>query len=297
MNEQTQISYRERMTRVLCFIEEHLDEPISLDELADVACFSPYHFHRVFRGMVGETVKGYVRRLRLERAAAKLTNAAASITTVALDAGYESHEAFIRAFRARFGCAPGEYRHRTRAQRIECLLGDVIGPDSTANNRKSKLGAAIVDARIETLPKTKVAFVRHVGPYVNCKAAWDKLCGWAGPKGLLTNDAVFLGICHDDPEITPPEKIRYDACVVVSENVQPENEVGVTEIGGAEFAVATHLGPFEKLKDSYAELAGRWIPSQGRECESMPSLEFFYRSDPENTPPEKLVTDIYIPLK
>jgi AraC family transcriptional regulator len=296
MNEQTQISYRERMTRVLCFIEENLDEPISLEELADVACFSPYHFHRVFRGMVGETVKGYVRRLRLERAAAKLTFAVESITTVALDAGYDSHEAFIRAFRAQFGCAPGEYRHRTHAERIKSLLSDITGPDSTANILKSKLGDAIVEARIETLPKTKVAFVRHLGPYDQCGVAWEKLCRWAGPKGLLAKDTVFLGICHDDPEITPPDKIRYDASIVVTASVPPENEVGVTEIGGAEFAVATHLGAYEKLHNSYAEMAGRWIPSQGRECASAPSLEF-YRNSPEDTPPEKLVTDIYIPLK
>jgi len=296
MNEQTQISYRERMTRVLCYIEDHLDEPISLDELADVACFSPYHFHRVFRGMVGETVKGYVRRLRLERAAAELTNAKASITTVALNSGYESHEAFIRAFRAQFGCAPSEYRHRTRAQRVERMLDSIFDPSSSTKYRKSILGDAIVEARIEKLQKSKVAFVRHLGPYDQCGVAWEKLCRWAGPKGLLTKDTVFLGICHDDPEITSPEKIRYDASVVVSDNVQPENEVGVTEIGGAEFAVATHLGPYDKLKDSYAEMAGRWIPSQGRECASSPSLEF-YRNSPEDTPPEKLVTDIYIPLK
>jgi AraC family transcriptional regulator len=88
--------YSERMLKVLVFIQRHLDEDVLLEELAEVACFSPYHFHRIFRGMIGESVKGYVRRLRLERAAQRLKNSARSITDIAFEAGYEAHESFTR---------------------------------------------------------------------------------------------------------------------------------------------------------------------------------------------------------
>ncbi len=72
MHEQTRQAYKERILQVLVHIQTHLDHPLPLDELAGLAHFSPYHFHRVFRGMVGEPVKEHVRRLRLERAAHRL---------------------------------------------------------------------------------------------------------------------------------------------------------------------------------------------------------------------------------
>lgn len=96
MRRATLYDYKRRMQKVLGHIQLHLDDPLPLDELAGVASFSPYHFHRVFRGMVGEPVKEYVRRLRLERAAMRL-HAGAAVTEVAFEAGYESHEAFTRA--------------------------------------------------------------------------------------------------------------------------------------------------------------------------------------------------------
>jgi AraC family transcriptional regulator len=102
--------YKRRMLRVLVHIQQHLDESLQLEELAGLACFSPYHFHRVFKGMVGESVKEYVRRLRLERAASQLKLGSASVVDIALGAGYDSHEAFTRTFKTAFGTAPSQYR-------------------------------------------------------------------------------------------------------------------------------------------------------------------------------------------
>src|SRR6266853_3843414 len=103
-------SYQERVLRVLLHIQRNLDRPLELEELASVACFSPFHFHRIFRGIVGESVMEYVRRLRLEQAAQKLRFSDSPVIDVALDAGYESHEAFTRAFSARFGLSPSSFR-------------------------------------------------------------------------------------------------------------------------------------------------------------------------------------------
>ncbi len=102
--------YKRRLLRVLVHIQGHLDERLRLEELAGLACFSPCHFHRVFTGMVGESVKEHVRRLRLERAATQLKLGTAPVTSIAFDAGYESHEAFTRSFRAAFGLSPSQFR-------------------------------------------------------------------------------------------------------------------------------------------------------------------------------------------
>ena len=99
-HETTWNDYQQRILRVLTHIQEHLDEALELEELARVACFSSFHFHRVFAAMTGETIADHVRRLRLERAAMELRSGAKQVIQVALDAGYEAHAAFTRAFKA-----------------------------------------------------------------------------------------------------------------------------------------------------------------------------------------------------
>ena len=107
---------------------------------------------------------------------------------------------------------------------------------------------------------------------------------------------MFVGVCHDDPEITPPDKIRYDACLTVSRPVAAEGEVGVQGIGGAGYAITTHCGPYDKLNETYAKILGQWAPANGHGLLPGPSLEF-YRNDPNKTPPADLRTDVYVPLK
>jgi AraC family transcriptional regulator len=105
----------------------------------------------------------------------------------------------------------------------------------------------------------------------------------------------MLGLCHDDPAVTPPDKIRYDACIVIKKDVAPEGDVGVQTIAGGDYAVAIHRGPYEKLGETYAELCGQWIPGQNRESAAAPAFEV-YKNNPQKTKPEKLVTEVHVPL-
>lgn len=104
--------YTQRIVAVQRFIEDHLDENLALDRLAELAGYSPCHFHRVFHGVVGESTADYVRRLRMERAAQSLRYRRRSVLEIALDAGYGSHEAFTRAFARAYGVAPATWRRR-----------------------------------------------------------------------------------------------------------------------------------------------------------------------------------------
>ena len=148
---------------------------------------------------------------------------------------------------------------------------------------------------IKRLSPMRVAFVRHVGPYGELGEAWSRLMAWAGPRGLLGQGARMLGVVHDDPEITPADKIRYDACLVVGEDVQAEGDIGIQEIAGGDYAVTTHKGPHERLGETYARLCGGWFPSSGREPASRPAFEV-YRNSPQDTAPGNLLTDIHMPL-
>ena len=153
-----------------------------------------------------------------------------------------------------------------------------------------------MDVRIETREPTPVAFVRHVGPYAECADAWQTLCGWAGPRGLLGPSSQFLGICYDDPKITPEDKIRYDACVCVGDGVSGEGEVGVQEVVGGAYAVVVHRGPYSGFHETFARFYGEWLPASGFECRDAPCLEI-YMNDPNQTPEEELLTEIWVPVE
>ncbi|HEY1341814.1 MAG TPA: AraC family transcriptional regulator [Bryobacteraceae bacterium] len=269
--------YRERMVRALVHIQSHLDDPLLLDDLAAVANFSPYHFHRIFTGMVGESVKEHVRRLRMERAAQRLRQSEAPVTDIAFDAGYEAHESFTRAFRARFGMSPSDFR--------EALSRSDARPP----------GIPSLDVRIERIDGTRVAFIRHVGAYGDVGSAWMRLINWAWPQGLLGPNAAFLGICHDDPEITEPAKLRYDAAIPVPPSVEPRGEIGIQTLEAGEYASAVHQGPYTGLGATYARMCGEWLPSSGRELRSAPALEFYLNS-PQSVPPTELLTRVSMPL-
>lgn len=297
MESATRRVYAERILKVLLFIQEHLDEELSLGELARLAHFSPCHFHRIFRGMVGEGLHEHVRRLRLERAALRLRSGCDSILNLALDAGYETHEAFTRAFRAMFGQPPSAYREAHAVQRLTAPARvHYSAAPGVIQFEPATTGGPPMQATIKNVQPLRVAFVRHIGPYSGCKAAWDRLCAWAGPRGLFGPGTQFVGICHDDPEVTPPDKIRYDACMTVGPTVQGEGDVGIQEVKAGEYAVTEHRGPYEKLSETYARLCGEWIPAQGREIRSAPSFEV-YKNDPGRTRPADLRTDVHVPLE
>ena len=291
MKESTFQDYNERMLRVLVHIQQRLDEELSLEEMAGVACFSPYHFHRIFRGMVGESVQGHVRRLRLERAANRLKHAELSVTKIALEAGYETPAAFTRAFKAMTGLAPAAFRSYHRA-----MASAASAPPAPEDAAAVEARGGDMEVRIERWPDLRVAFVRHVGPYDRCGDAWDRLLPFLGKEGLLAGEVRFVGVCHDDPEVTPPERIRYDACVTVDDGFEPAGEIGVQVIPGGEYAVTAHVGPYHRLEDTYAKLMGQWLPRSGREARSAPCLEVYLNS-PEDTDPEDLVTDVCAPLE
>ena len=160
----TEQDYRARIVRTLVYIEQHLDEDLDLEKLSAVAAFSRFHFHRIFRGVVGETVKEHLKRLRLERAARTLKQSGEPIVQVALEAGFAAHESFTRAFGNMFGESPSEYR----GTGSQASVYDNIPP-----------------VEVKELPPMRLIFLRHVGPYGAVGATWGRLMSWAGMRGFF----------------------------------------------------------------------------------------------------------------
>ena len=256
--------YQERVLRAWRHIADNLDDDLPLDRLAGIAGFSPYHFHRIFRGMTGESVQACVRRMRLERAGEELQRSERRVLDIALDAGFDSQEGFDRAFRRHFGSSPSEFRDNA--------------------------GIAV-----RRLPARTVAAVRRVGPYDQVGQAWMRLMSWAGPRGLMSAFPELVGVVHDDPEACDPATLRYDAALTLREPVDPPPGVRIDTLAPGDYVCLVHRGPYSSLGDAYAKLAGAWLPDSGREAAALPSLEF-YRNNPQNTRPEDLLTEIAIPL-
>ncbi len=159
----TQNRHRRLVEQVTSYIAGHLDEPLDLASLGRIAELSPHHFQRVFKQVLGESPKQYVRRLRLERSTFLLRQPGVSVIDVAFDSGYESHEAFTRAFHDRFGVPPRRYQ--TQADGVRRETTDPF--------------------EIVSLERTRLASVPFVGPYDSGFEAFARLADWAAPLGLL----------------------------------------------------------------------------------------------------------------
>lgn len=283
-------TYRSRILRVLMHIEEHLDGDLSRDKLASVACFSPFHFHRLFATYTGETLHKYIRRLRLERALHQLAYSDDSVINIALSAGFETHEAFTRAFRQAFDMSPTEWRSRV----------DDRSPFLTLQARPSltppPIGDLNMDVCIEKLPAKRIAFLRHIGPYTGVGEKFQQLMAWAGPKGLFGPQTQVLGIYHDNPEVTDEQKLRSDAAVTAPDHVTAEGDVQIGEIAGGDYAIATHKGSYAGLAECYRWLYGVWLPQSGRVPADAPCFERYVNNAAE-TAEQDLITEIHLPLQ
>ncbi|SIN71279.1 AraC family transcriptional regulator [Halodesulfovibrio marinisediminis] len=279
----------DRIRRALDYIEQHLDESISLAMLAEQSMYAPHHFHHVFRGIIGEGVAEYQRRLKLQRAASALLYSNRQIINIALQAGYNSQEAFTRAFKRWCGYTPKYYRKW--APKHELLSGEML-----MNTKHSLLEKHNLTVEVRTLPTMHVASVRYTGDYNGCGQAHEELCVWADKHNLFNTPSQLLGLCYDDPKATPAEKCRYDACIVIPESLDITNGPEKREIAGGRYATIIHKGSYETLYITYAALFGEWLPQSGEELLETPSIQV-YLNNIDDTPPDELRTEIRVALK
>lgn len=269
-----------RIQRVIDHIVAHVDEPIDLDRLAAVACFAPYHFHRAYRYLLGETVAETVRRLRLHRAAGTLLDSETAVAKIARRAGYGSVAAFTRAFAGEYGRPPAADRGTRRSFPFDSPEGESLMPDVT----------------YRILEPIRVAAIRHTGPYMEIGRSFDTLMAWSRARQLLRPGARSLGVYYDDPAAVAPEALRSDACLEVPAGVAAADGIAIRTIPGGPHAVLRHIGGYAELERSYAWLYRTWLPTSGAEPAEAPIFEE-YINDPRETPAAALITDIHLPIR
>ncbi len=295
----TKLEYRQRIEMAIEFILENLDSPPTAVEVADYAGFSRHHFGRVFSMAVGEPIAEFARRLRLERAAWSLDQTEKSITEIAFEAGYESHEGFSRAFREWYHVAPSEFRSRSSRHEIQVQCQVHWFP---AGRRSVPVlimqDETNMEARIEHLDDIHVVALRHQGPYYQIGEKFGQLSQWAGRHQVPMNMGV--AIYYDNPDEVAAYDLRSEACMMVGNGFAlPETDgldLRILTIQGGDHAMFTHMGPYDGIGDAWAMFFGQALPKLGRECAEGPTFEI-YRNDCRVVKPEELRTDLYIRLK
>lgn len=289
----TKLSYYHRMQRVVTYIYDNLDRDLSLDEIAEVACLSRYHWHRIYREICGETVQATIRRLRLLRAAKQLIETDYSLEQIAKRAGYQDVSSFSRRFRSDFHSSPDLYRQQKQADRRQTIAAMSLNIDQTIKTERILM---MHQVEIGTYPDIKTASIRHKGSYMNIGGAFEKLFNWAMTNNMFTPNTKTYGIYCDDPSSTPEAELNSIAAMTNDGDLSAYADVEPYVIKGGKYAVLLHTGPYAELENVYRWLYGVWLADSGYENADLPCYEE-YLNNPREVAPADLKTKIYMPLK
>jgi AraC family transcriptional regulator len=301
--------YNARLNHVLDYIHANLDQVLTLEILSNVAGFSPFHFHRLFKNLAGETLSDYVWRARLEKSANLLAyHPEDSILMISQACGFSSPAVFSRAFKARFGVSPSEYRKQRIVERNQgkdfSISGTYNGKHAIHFDLERRNFPMNVEVKI--LPSYHVAYIRHITGYSKGQfsgeidRAFQRVCAWAAARDLFGPTTLVIGIPYDNPDITPNDRCRYDACVTIPAEVnQGTGEVGIEDISGGKYAVG-HIEVSTKETHKIGEMVnlmyGEWLPSSGYTVEDKPALEI-YGENPDKPRGTWISMDYCIPVK
>lgn len=274
MSKMAKDDYIQSVCRVILYIEQNYNSALNLEELSKVASFSKYHFHRIFKSVVGESIGNYIRRVRLSNSTLQFkTNQ--KITQIAMNCGYETNASFSKAFKKHFRITPKEF----------------------AKNAKLKRGNKMLEPKIVKLEDIEILYVRKTGEYTKCSIkAWETLINFVNKEYFIRDDVMMFGIGHDNPHVTDADKLRYDACVSwVDKTIQTKGEIQSKIIDGGKYAVFLHKGDYIKLINTYDSVSN-WIVESGVKLRDLPIFEKYLNKNPITCNKDDLRTEIYIPI-
>ncbi|MGY3912783.1 AraC family transcriptional regulator [Aeromonas piscicola] len=292
------LDYRKPVFKAMDYISHHLDDNPSLDEVAAAAAISTFHFHRIFKTMVGETIAGFTRRLRMERAARRLLASHQSdITTLALAAGFSSSQNFAKAFRLHFAMSPSEYRQQQGGNWKSKIGNDPLPFDTydgLVMHPVTEHPGLLQGASVKQMPARRVAYMRRLGPYgkETCEQAHrDLLAQFASDEAMTP--AGTLSLYWDIPDITDETRCRTDVCIELGPKIPVGRQLTTQTIAAGPYAVCQFIARGDQLVACW-ETAFRWVVGQGLNCDDRPCYEQYHAgTDPDR---DHYVFDIGIPL-
>jgi AraC family transcriptional regulator len=325
-------SYSARINRVIDYIDAHLGDEMDLETLASIACFSKYHFHRLFATHTGETLGAFIQRLRLDKAANLLCSRSDStVTQIALDCGFSGSAAFAKSFKDRFGQSATAWRAgKSKPGKMDSKDAEMPGKSGQQEGKLEEAGdrprvypsytdkgpiwrlcmetkkadgstdaQGIKEATVEirTLPKQRFAYVRHVGPYAGDAGLFERLFGtlyaWAGARDLVKPDSMTIVVYHDSPELVPEDKLRISVCISVPGDTEVSGEIGLMDLEPAKYGVGRFTCATDEYGQAWGWMFGSWLPVSGFVPDDKPCFEAY----PEPPLPDgRCIVEIWVPV-
>lgn len=311
IQEKSRIEYRARINRVMDYIDQHLDQSMELKTIADIAHFSPFHFHRIFTFLIGETPIDYIQRLRVEKAAWKLREyEPQSVTEIAYCCGFGSVSLFSRTFKKYFGMTPSQFSKEekpvySQAGKLYSKNGQMLSKNLKSNVisegdlcivKSNQFYFMKTNINVKEMPEMRAIYVRHIGPFNQIGQAYEKIFKWAAPRGLFTpNVSKSATITHDDPSVTELDKVRQSACIIVEEDVKVDGEIGKLTIPGGKYVVGNFELGFDEFEKAWNTMCN-WFTESGYQQGDGCTYEL-YHNDYTTHPQKKHIVDICIPVK
>ncbi|TYA84257.1 AraC family transcriptional regulator [Seonamhaeicola marinus] len=301
MDSEIIIDYKSRLNKVFNYIHSNLDAKLSLETVAQIAHFSPFHFHRVFKLITNETLNEYITRQRLEKAALDLLLKTQSTKDIALKYGFSDTASFSKAFKRFYDVSPTHFKTQNpnRFSKIRQLESknkqqplDIEKYICNINNLKNWIQ---MNANIEVkdIDKIEVAYISCIGSQ-NLGQAFQNLMQWAIPKGLMHDETKMATIYYDSFKVTPPHKVRMHACILLNDTVEGEGEIGFTTIEGGKCIIGSFEIGVHEFEKSWTGLFV-WMNENGYKKADREPFEVYHNNFNEH-PEKKAIVDFYIPV-
>jgi AraC family transcriptional regulator len=271
--------YTRRIDRVIDHLRANLDRPVKLKELAGVACFSEFHFHRVFGAVAGETLNNFAIRLRLEKAARLLRFSKRRLTDIALDCGFSSSATFSRAFRFGYDTSPTQFRMSGEIKKSKIRKAINTGQEyvlpMSAEEKKTAFPVRLID-----LPERRVAYIRVTDAFKMDRvlAAFKTMIAWAKSQNIFSRGTLF-GMTVDDPDVTPKHLYRYEVCLASSAPFECMEGMSRLRIPAMRYAATRISGDIRMVATAWDYLIRNWLINSAYEPEHAPALEIFLKKE------------------
>lgn len=316
VDEIKQSEYRMRINRTIDYIQAHYAEELSLEKLASVACFSKFHFHRIFRAMVGETLNDFVQRVRLEKSLQKLTTERDKpITDIALECGFSCSQNYSKFFKGYYGVTPSfvrrefhwaEWQNKMRRLKgremkelppAEAHLYDVYRNRRRVSIEKILDQQPVTGVEIRNMPDMRVAYVRTIGPYTKerISPAFQRLLKWAAPRGLITPGVKILSIWNN-PGSVPEDKLIHDACITIPETISADKWVDVQVLTAGKYAICRSEIQANQMEEAWLGFVLKWLTASDYQPDDRP-MYHIYNNIPDSHPAALYILDLCMPVK
>lgn len=296
LNESRQV-YISKINKVQDYIESHIEDELSIIQLANVASFSEFHFQRIFKMITGECLYSYIKRLRLEKAVFFLrSNNNLQIQDIAFAVGFSTQASFAKAFKERFGMSASEIRKLSDIKMSQLI--NELSTNGKVLNKEIKYNIPI-ELTIKNIDTSKVLYLRNTGAYKGNSdlfmKLFTKLYGYAISKGIVNSKTKWFALYHDFGELTKEEKLRLSVCMSVENDLVSEGEFGCMEIAGGKYAVGRFFLETDEYQSAWNYMMLKWLPESGYVPDDRLCFEYYPPQENENDSLRRIV-EIFIPI-